>query len=158
MGIELYEFAQTTWFQANLVWWDGGETTLDLNKMIYSSKTWLCHNFKRTLTRRFEQSLVQNTLGSPLKRLLEGLPIRNGQNCSHFTFSQKSESHHRSCSNFATPMMVLYRKRANDLGTQWPTWNTNLARNHCEGITRKGLTFLATLIERPPLRNKYRVE
>ena len=35
------------------------------------------------------------------------LTIRNG---SHFTFSQKSESHHRSRSHFATPMMVLYRK------------------------------------------------
>ena len=41
---------------------------------------------------------------------LGGLSIRNSQNGSHFTLSQKSESHHRSRSHFATPMMELYRK------------------------------------------------
>ena len=45
-------------------------------------------------------------------------------------FHKKSESHHRSRSHFATPMMVLYRKWANDLGTKWPNWNTNFARNN----------------------------
>ena len=54
------------------------------------------------------------------------------------------ESQHRSRSHFATPMMVLYRKRANDLVTKWPNSNTNFARNHSEVIARKGLTFLAT--------------
>ena len=34
---------------------------------------------------------------------------------------QKSESHQSSCSPFVTPMMVLYRKRANNLGVKWST-------------------------------------
>ena len=71
-----------------------------------------------------------------------GLSIRNSQN--HFTLSQKRESHHRSCSHFPTPMTVLYKKWANDLGTRWPNWNTNFVRNYCEVIVRKGLKFLAT--------------
>ena len=73
-----------------------------------------------------------------------GLSIKNGQNRSHFTFSQRSESHHRSRSHFATPMMVLYRKWANDLGTKLPNWNTNFARDYCEVIARKGLKSFAT--------------
>ena len=32
--------------------------------------------------------------------------LENGQNHSHCTLSQKSESHHRSHSQFATPMML----------------------------------------------------
>ena len=40
------------------------------------------------------------------EKILGGLSIRNGQNRSHFAFSQKSESHHRSRSHFATPMMM----------------------------------------------------
>ena len=81
-----------------------------------------------------------------------GHSIRNGQNRSRFTFSQKRESHHRSRSHFATPMMVIYRKWTNDMGTKWPNWNTNFARNYCEVIVRKGPKFLATffIIERPP--------
>ena len=51
---------------------------------------------------------------------LGGLSIENGQNRTHFTFSQKSESHQSSRSPFVTPMMVLpvYRKRANNLGAK----------------------------------------
>ena len=59
-------------------------------------------------------------------------------------FHKKSESHHRSRSHFTTPMMMLYRNWANDLGTKWPNWNTNFARNCCEVIARKGLKFLTT--------------
>ena len=36
--------------------------------------------------------------------------LEKSQNCSHFTFSQRSESHHRSRFHFAAPMIVLYRK------------------------------------------------
>ena len=59
-------------------------------------------------------------------------------------FHKKSESHQRSRSHFATPMMVLCRKWANDLGAKWPNWNTWFARNDCKVIARKGLKFLAT--------------
>mgnify|MGYP001800836367 CR=1 FL=1 len=41
---------------------------------------------------------------------LGGLSIRNDQNRSHFTRSQRCEGNHRSRSHFAAPMMVLYRK------------------------------------------------
>ena len=61
----------------------------------------------------------------------------------HFTHSQRSESHPRPRSHFATLMMVLYRKWENDLGTKWPNWNTYFARNYCKVIARKGLKFLA---------------
>ena len=125
---------QTSWFQANLVWWDAGETTFDLNKMIYSSKTWLYHNFKRTQTRWFEQSLVQNTLGKVLWRGFWGVKIVLTSHC-HRKKWEPSRSH------FATPMMVLYRKQANDLGTKWPNWSTNFARYHCEVIARNSSQF-----------------
>ena len=87
------------------------------------------------------------------------LSIRNSQNRSHFTLSQKRENHHRSRSHFPTPMTVLYKKWANDLGTKWPNWSTNFVRNYCEVIVRKGLKFLATLsLEDPPEWSNHRIK
>ena len=82
-----------------------------------------------------------------------GLSIRNGQNRSHFMFSQKSESHQRSRFHFATPMMVLYRNWANDLRRKWPNWNTYFARmflqkrpeNLCNFLIERPLSIAATL-------------
>ena len=66
-------------------------------------------------------------------------------------FHKKSESHQRSCSHFATPMMVLYRKWANELGAKWPNWNTNFARSFCEANAKKRPENPHNfLIERPP--------
>ena len=50
-----------------------------------------------------------------------GLSIRKWSKCSHFKLSQKSESHQRSRSHFATHMMVLYGKWSNKLGAKWPS-------------------------------------
>ena len=44
---------------------------------------------------------------------------------SLYTFT-KNESHHRSCSHFATPMMVQYRHWAKDLEMKRPNLNTTL--------------------------------
>ena len=58
---------------------------------------------------------------------------------------QRSCSHHGviiPCSHFATPIMVLYRKWANDLGAEWPNWKINFAKRLCEVIARKGLNFI----------------
>ena len=76
--------------------------------------------------------------------------LENGQNCSHFTISQKRESHQRSHSNFVMPMMVLYRKWANVLGAKWPNWKTNL-RVFLRSDWMKKLEFPRNfLIERYP--------
>ena len=110
----LYEFVQTSWFQANLscsltvnkrqtcdnatalpsfsstsagsrhittgctTYKQGSLFQLwavvvarppfDLNQMIFFTKTWLCRDFKPTLTRWFKRSLVQNTLSKVLWR------------------------------------------------------------------------------------------
>ena len=55
-----------------------------------------------------------------------------------FALSQKSESYHRFCSHFTTPMMELCRKFANNLGAKVPNWKTNLSKV----IARKGLNFI----------------
>ena len=70
-----------------------------------------------------------------------GLSMRNGQNCSHFMFSQKYESHQRSRFHFATPMMVLHRKWVNDLRAEWPNWNTNFARIFAKWLREKAWIF-----------------
>ena len=72
------------------------------------------------------------------------------QNSSHFTLSQNSESQQMSRSHIATPMMVLYRKWENDLGAKRYYWKTNFGRKLCKVVVRKGLNFLATVIERTP--------
>ena len=59
-------------------------------------------------------------------------------------FHKKSESHQRSRSHFATPLVVLYRKWANELGAKWPNWNTNFARIFCKANAKIGLKILAT--------------
>ena len=94
------------------------------------------------------QPTFKAALAKAVVSVLGGLSIRNdGQNRSHFTISQRSESHHRSRSHFATSMMVLHRKWANDLGTKLPNWKTNFARNYCEKRPKSLRNFL---IERPP--------
>ena len=84
-----------------------------------------------------------------------GFQLENGQNCSHFTLSQRRENRQRSCSQFAAPMMVLYRKGANDLGEKLSNWDTNFARKICEVIARKGLNFLASFYLKDPPRCEY---
>ena len=58
----------------------------------------------------------------------------------------KSEGHHRPPSEITTPMTVLYRARADDLGANWANRNTNLAMDFCKTIARKDLIILATFL------------
>ena len=54
--------------------------------------------------------------------------LKNGQNCSRFTLSQKSESHQRSCPPLHNSNDgAIYRKWANNLGAKLPNLKTNFA-------------------------------
>ena len=70
--------------------------------------------------------------------------LGGGQNGSHITLLQKSESRHRSCSHFATPMIVLHRSWANDLETNGLIEILSLQGFFCRAIVRKDLNSLAT--------------
>ena len=79
-----------------------------------------------------------------------GLSIRKWQKSfAHYIFT-KSESHQRSLSHIAAPMMVLYRAWANESGAKRPDWNANFAWIFCSDCKKRPLNPCNFLIERPP--------
>ena len=90
----------------------------------------------RTLS-TFIINWLKLTMKTTVMQYKRSFNLKTGQNNSRIQLSRNSESHHRSRSRIATPMMVLYKTRGKDLGAKWPSWKTKFARNFCEVIARK---------------------